>query len=95
MADSEGNKLLTYFRKVRHISAHWKMLGLFLGVDKGNLDSIQKENDTMDACMMEMLDFWINADPDPSPKKLEDALKECYPTTKNGNNLYVYNYISC
>ena len=71
------------------------MLGLFLGVDKGNLDSIQKENDTMDACMMEMLDFWINADPDPSPKKLEDALKECYPTTKNGNNLYVYNYISC
>lgn len=93
MADSSGdNLLLVYFRKARHISARWKKLGLYLGVDKGELDSIEEENHTMDSCMLEMLDFWMKAYPDHSEKKLKDALKECYPSTKNGSNPITSNY---
>lgn len=103
MADSGGgNKLLMYFRKARHTctSVHWKMLGFYLGVNKGDLDSIQKENHTMDSCMLEMLDFWMKAYPDHSEKKLKDALEECYPSKKNGSKLSLHlmiisNYIRC
>ena len=74
----EDNELLAYLRKARHVSAYWKVLGVFLRVRKSRLDAIQLENHKMDSCMLEMLHSWMKQDGHHSKEKLEDALKELY-----------------
>ena len=50
----------------------WKRLGLILGLYYPTLDTIERNNDTMQSCMMEMLAAWL--------KKKDGVLKEGGPT---------------
>ena len=85
MEHCEDDKLLAYLRKARHVSAHWKLLGVFLKVHKSRLDTIQLENHKVDSCMLEMLHAWMKQDGHHSKEKLEHALKElCSDPEKHG-----------
>lgn len=74
----EDNEVLPYFRKTRHVSAQWKVLGVFLRVPMSRLDAIQLENHNVDSCMLAMLHAWMKQDGQHLKEKLEDALKELY-----------------
>ena len=70
----------TYLLKVKNVTAHWKMLGVLLGLKKGCLDGIEKQyHHVVGDCMMEMLDAWLKTNPSNTEEQLEDALKKVYP----------------
>ena len=88
MEHCEDEILLAYFRKARHVSAYWKVLGAFLRVHKSRLDAIQQENHKVDSCMLEMLHAWMKQDGHHSKETLEQALKElCSDPEKHGKSI--------
>ena len=78
MEHSEDNVILPYFCKARDVSAHWKVLGVFLKVPISRLEAIKQDNHAVDDCMLAMLHAWMNQDDQHSEEKLEVALKEVY-----------------
>ena len=80
MESRHGNLLGTYLLKVKHVTAHWKTLGVLLGLDKGHLDGIEEQyRNVVENCMREMLDAWLKINPRNPEEQLEDALKKLSP----------------
>ena len=89
-----GNLLNTYLRKVKHVTAHWKMLGALLGLDKCCLDGIEEQyRNVVDNCMLEMLDAWLKTNPSNTEEQLEDALKELSPACRVRSAYHGKNYM--
>ena len=73
--------LRTCILKVKDFTAHWKTLGVLLGLKKGRLDCIEDQyHNVVDNCMREMLAAWLKTNPSNTEEQLEDALKKIYPT---------------
>ena len=60
----------------------WKVLGLFLGIEKPTLDSIEYDCfRNLDECLMEMLNCWLKNGPKNPKEMLDSALKETQKNT--------------
>ena len=94
MDPGHGNLLRTYLLKVKNVTAHWKTLGVLLGLDKGHLDCIEEQyRNVVDHCMREMLDAWLKTNPSNTEEQLEDALKKVYPACTIRSAHHGKNYI--
>ena len=90
----DGNLLRTYLLKVKDVTAHWKTLGVLLGLKKGHLDSIEEQyRNVVDHCMREMLDAWLKTNPSSSEEQLEDALKKLSPACTVRSAYHGKNYM--
>ena len=87
MDPGHGTLLRTCLLKVKHVTAHWKMLGVLLGLGKGCLDATEAQyRNVVDQCMLEMLAAWLKTTPSNPEEQLEDALKELYPACASANH---------
>ena len=90
----DGNLLRTYLLKVKDVTAHWKTLGVLLGLKKGHLDCIEEQyRNVVDHCMREMLDAWLKTNPSSSEEQLEDALKKLSPACTVRSTYHGKNYM--
>ena len=88
------NLLKTYLLKAKNVTAHWKMLGVFLGLDKVHLDGIEAQyHNVVGQCMLEMLDAWLKTNPSNTEEQLEDALKELSPVCRVRSAHHGKNYM--
>ena len=58
-SSSSNLDLSEVFEKVYDAQAKWKVLGLKLGVPKGELDAIEYSNSNIEQKLMETLDKWL------------------------------------
>ena len=75
-AASSTLTLPSAYKLVFTLGAQWKNLGLFLDVDIGTLDKIERDYKTCNDCLREMLCTWLKAvDPQPSWQGLASAVE--------------------
>ena len=68
------------FKIVFSVGAKWKNIGLFLDVDDGTLDKIEKDYDQCDDCLREMLKVWLKkVNPPPSWEALAETVEAFDP----------------
>ncbi len=68
------------FRRTRHVSASWKVLGGLLGLSDNQLEVIKQNNPhSVDERLMKTLDTWLKSNPDNPEEQLDRALKEVHP----------------
>ena len=59
------------------VAPQWKLLGVFLNLDSSFLRVIEMDNpQNTKVCLMEMLQYWQQHDPQPSWSTLVKALRE-------------------
>ena len=69
------------YRKTRHVSVHWKELGIQLKVEKYVLDEIDRDNPKdVVSCRLEMLSTWLKSDPADPEAQLDAALDDLQRT---------------
>ena len=86
MAESSdsGSLVQEYYRRTRHVSASWRLLGAMLGLQVNRLDVIEQENHSVDDRLMKMLVTWLWSNPENPEEKLDSALKEVRPVIQEG-----------
>ena len=79
-----------YYRRLKHLSANWKELGVLLDLKMSELRVIEKDNqkDSKD-CMIGMLDAWMKSDPKNPEVQLDDALRELQCNVPHGKKDFV------
>ena len=69
------------YRNTRHVSVHWKELGVLLNVEKHCLDEIDRDNPRdVVSCRMDMLSAWLRSNPADPAAELDAALDDLQRT---------------
>ena len=79
-------KYIDYYIKTKDYCAHWKELGVLLGIEIPELEVIEADNLKKSTdCHMKMLDFWLrNIDPENPKEQLDNALRRLKKKYPNG-----------
>ena len=74
-------------------AAHWKEIGLLLGLRRGELNNIEQDNMyRVQRCCRAMLDKWLDVDPDASWPKLCKVIDQILISGENIEaGSYTYN----
>ena len=63
-------------RELFTYAANWENLGIFLGVNAGQLEAIKSSNNQSENCLREMLKLWLQqVDPAPTWKAMVNAIQ--------------------
>ena len=91
MAARSRGELIEYYKKTDDYCAHWKELGVLLGIEMPKLKVIEANNPrNAITCHMEMLDLWLKRNPaNPNPEEVLDiALRKLRKKDTNGEKSY-------
>ena len=65
-------------------AAHWKEIGLLLGLHRGDLNNIEKDNVyRVEQCCLAMLNKWLDVDPDASWPKWFNVIDQILISSEN------------
>ena len=82
-AQSRG-EFIDYFIKTKDHCAHWKELGVLLGIEIPELEGIEADKKKSTDCLMKMLDIWLKKNPENPEEQLDNALKRLKKNYPNG-----------
>ncbi len=74
MAGATELKLQELLEATWRVSADWHTLGLSLGIDKDQLNIIEKDADGCKMCLEKTLTHWVNNDDSSTWQKIVNAL---------------------
>ena len=72
--------LVQLIKELFSLRSQWQNFGLFLGVPSSVLDTIQCDHSrSCEDCLRELLRWWLNHEPQPTWRKVKDAVEYCDP----------------
>ena len=92
-AQSRG-EFIEYYIKTKDNTAHWKELGVLLGIEISELQVIETDNKKSADCLMKMLDIWLKNNPVNPEKQLDNALKRLNNKYPNGEKYYAHMWLA-
>ena len=83
-----------YEKITPNFAVHWKTLGVFLGVPKGELDAIEYNFfRNCQECCNRMLVLWLDTDSNASWKNIHDAVNLAVRTFRK-TSMSIYSYLA-
>ena len=94
-AQSRG-EFIDYYIKTKDYCAHWKELGVLLGIEMPELEVIEADNLKKSTdCHMKMLDYWLKSkDPENPEEQLDNALRRLKKKHPNGEKYYAHMWLA-
>ena len=90
IAMASNDLFIEFLEKTKHLSKHWKELGVMLRLEKHQLDEIESNYPRdVGRCRMDMLSTWLKNNPADPAAELDTALDELQRTV-HGEEILLY-----